>query len=1207
MASALTTTGVKRMRDHAAAADPQRPEKKRRRKQAQKQKHKHAQHAHEDAAAMLTPPTHAVLSQYYVRLQTLRDHVLESLPSSSKLRRRKIASLGKLADDGDGRQPSDLEMHVSHLLDSTIVASSRDSKPARADSRWNQWLNFSQRGDESYVSLSDGATKTLFCQHEIVNFAIWSLFEKDKRNGGWPKNVLCDGFRRAPAWDANPPPAGACLPADAVPGLFSVYPNQHVRMLKDSFWPELLGLLGQAGEKIMIDLLLDHSVFVSVHAGSGNYYQLSGKAQSQLAQSLIKNGPLTGLVREISQRPRASCIQQPSTGELPKWPGPGQLIQHGKVPCYDSVCQKPHALLACCPERAWGCAFRTETYTYVRGSRSIPTSTVHGSCVASCNVSILQRSDAELCADVLNRYPFAASSRPASMAGEEDEISKDNWRNTLHCMMYMFPRQFSLHNAFTSVVDSAKTTQKLQDYTLREDEIQQKFRLRESELPPLPKRLRGSTYQLVQKLQILHKRCSYSALLQHYCPDPRLLSTAASEDDESEGHNTSTLDLSSPVSHVSAYCQAVLSKIIPTDFWGTGNVQIENKRRFLKHVDHFVKLRRFETMNLHELKQGFKITEIGWLAPPGAAGQKTSRTDMGKRTEIFLEFLYYLFDSLLIPLLRSNFYITESSSHRSRLFYFRHDVWRSIAEPAMSTLKDKMFDEVRPAEAQSILSSRDLGCSQVRLLPKDSGMRPITNLRRRTPLKGSKKALGPSINAVLGPVHSMLKLEKELHPSRLGSSMLSVGDLYLRLKVFKERLGPRDRPFFFAKVDVQAAFDTIPQAAILKLMANVPSLPRYKVVKHVEIEAEPVMGGGSTTNPRLSKRWRSAARDAADSSSFMDMLVDQVARSKTDTIFVDSVVQKTHRTQNLIRLLVAHIEQNLVRIGKKHYRQKVGIPQGSILSSLLCNYFYADLESKHLRFLQSDDCLLLRLIDDFLLITTDVDKASRFVEVMHAGVPEYGVSVNPDKTLVNFSLGRGGAAVARPEARSRGEFPYCGTLINCTSLGVRKDRARRPRDPVVVANSLTVDFSRHQGRNFQRKVAAAFRIQSHLMFFDTAHGSHRAALRNLAAAMAETAAKTWAYVRCLPPARRPRPAIVTAAIDGVAGAAYALLTSRSRRQRFPDYVCDLGREQVRGVTLHAFKQVLGKRQSCFREVLAWLDTEIQGLRVRSAAPGPESQ
>lgn len=123
-----------------------------------------------------------------------------------------------------------------------------------------------------------------------------------------------------------------------------------------------------------------------------------------------------------------------------------------------------------------------------------------------------------LCIDMLNRYPFIASDRPVGGADGEDQVSKANRRNTLHCMMYMFPRQFALHNAFTSVVDSTKTTQKLQDYTLREDEIQRKFLLGKAGLPPLPKRLRGSAYRLVQKLQILHKRCSYSALLRHYCP-----------------------------------------------------------------------------------------------------------------------------------------------------------------------------------------------------------------------------------------------------------------------------------------------------------------------------------------------------------------------------------------------------------------------------------------------------------------------------------------------------------------------------------------------------------------------------------------------------------------------------------------------------------------------------------------------------------------
>ncbi len=155
-----------------------------------------------------------------------------------------------------------------------------------------------------------------------------------------------------------------------------------------------------------------------------------------------------------------------------------------------------------------------------------------------------------------------------------------------------------------------------------------------------------------------------------------------------------------------------------------------------------------------------KITDIEWLAPPGLKGQKLSQTDLRKRKEIFYEFLYYLVDSLLIPLIRSNFYVTESSSHKYRLFFFRHDIWRHVAEPAMATLKAKMFEEVKLEDALQILDSRQIGFSQIRLMPKNSSMRPITNLRRRTLARGNSKILGPSINSILGPVNTVLNLEK---------------------------------------------------------------------------------------------------------------------------------------------------------------------------------------------------------------------------------------------------------------------------------------------------------------------------------------------------------------------------------------------------------------------------------------------------------------
>lgn len=132
---------------------------------------------------------------------------------------------------------------------------------------------------------------------------------------------------------------------------------------------------------------------------------------------------------------------------------------------------------------------------------------------------------------------------------------------------------------------------------------------------------------------------------------------------------------------------------------------------------------------------------------------------------MFHEFLYYIFDSILIPLIRSNFHVTESNVHRYRLFYFRHDVWRSLAEPALAALKVTMFEEIKLDKAQQILDSRNLGFSQVRLLPKETGIRPIMNLRRRALKKGSKNMLGMSINSVLAPIYNILTLEKVYQPN----------------------------------------------------------------------------------------------------------------------------------------------------------------------------------------------------------------------------------------------------------------------------------------------------------------------------------------------------------------------------------------------------------------------------------------------------------
>ncbi|KXJ95533.1 hypothetical protein Micbo1qcDRAFT_157511, partial [Microdochium bolleyi] len=101
-------------------------------------------------------------------------------------------------------------------------------------------------------------------------------------------------------------------------------------------------------------------------------------------------------------------------------------------------------------------------------------------------------------------------------------VTAQNTTNTGRVLMYMFPRQFGLHNVFTSKVDFRETSQRFKDYTLREEEIALKFGQHNVSKRKLhiPKRLRGRAVELVQQLQKQHHRCSYSKLMEYYCPLP---------------------------------------------------------------------------------------------------------------------------------------------------------------------------------------------------------------------------------------------------------------------------------------------------------------------------------------------------------------------------------------------------------------------------------------------------------------------------------------------------------------------------------------------------------------------------------------------------------------------------------------------------------------------------------------------------------------
>lgn len=99
-----------------------------------------------------------LLSLFYPNCTSLRAYVLASLPHSSRLRRRKIESIGS------SEASSEAEKDIARLLDSSFVCY-HQLTPHTSDNRWEQWLSFSQKGDDSNVTLSGGSS--IYSQAEV--------------------------------------------------------------------------------------------------------------------------------------------------------------------------------------------------------------------------------------------------------------------------------------------------------------------------------------------------------------------------------------------------------------------------------------------------------------------------------------------------------------------------------------------------------------------------------------------------------------------------------------------------------------------------------------------------------------------------------------------------------------------------------------------------------------------------------------------------------------------------------------------------------------------------------------------------------------------------------------------------------------------------------------------------------------------------------
>lgn len=115
-----------------------------------------------DASHGKTPNVKHMLVQYYPSVLSLRDYLLLKLPPASKVRRKKIASVGRLLD----RASSTHDSVLANFLDIVLVGVSKCAEIPQ-EQRLKDWTAFSQRGDISVSTFANSSSAGGFSLSEV--------------------------------------------------------------------------------------------------------------------------------------------------------------------------------------------------------------------------------------------------------------------------------------------------------------------------------------------------------------------------------------------------------------------------------------------------------------------------------------------------------------------------------------------------------------------------------------------------------------------------------------------------------------------------------------------------------------------------------------------------------------------------------------------------------------------------------------------------------------------------------------------------------------------------------------------------------------------------------------------------------------------------------------------------------------------------------